>query len=36
VVSRPVESVDLTPTIAKMLGGDARYSSGSLLTEIVT
>jgi hypothetical protein len=36
VVSRPVESVDLTPTIAKMLGCDARYSSGSLLTEIVT
>lgn len=36
VVSRPVESVDLTPTVARMLGCDARYASGSLLTELVS
>jgi hypothetical protein len=34
VVTRPVESIDLTPTIAKMLGCDARYAAGSPLTEL--
>ena len=33
-VDRPVESVDLVPTLARILGANARFSSGHLLTEL--
>jgi hypothetical protein len=34
-VDRPVQSVDLVPTLAHLLGCNARFSSGSLLTEVL-
>ncbi len=34
-VDRPVESVDLVPTLARLLGCDARYASGHVLEELV-
>lgn len=34
-VDRPVESIDLVPTVAKMLGCDASFSAGRLLTEVL-
>jgi hypothetical protein len=34
VVDRPVESVDLVPTLGAMLGFDARFSQGKLVSEV--
>ncbi|MCL6465103.1 MAG: hypothetical protein K6T49_11335, partial [Acidobacterium ailaaui] len=34
VIDRPVESIDLVPTIGARLGFSARYSKGVPLTEI--
>ena len=34
VVDRPVESTDLTPTLGRLLGFDARYSQGKPLAEV--
>jgi hypothetical protein len=33
-VNRPVESIDLVPTLARMLGCNARFCSGHLLKEV--
>ena len=33
-VDRPVESIDLVPTLAHMLGCNARFSAGRVLTEV--
>lgn len=35
LAQRPIESIDLTPTIAAMLGADARHASGRRITELV-
>lgn len=35
IVSRPLESVDLVPTIGRMLGFDARYSTGHVIEELL-
>lgn len=35
VVDRPVESVDLVPTLGSLLGFSARYSQGKPLTEVL-
>jgi hypothetical protein len=35
IVERPVESVDLVPTLGSLLGFSARLSSGKPLTEIL-
>ena len=35
VVDRPVESIDLVPTLAHLLGCNARFASGHLLTEVL-
>lgn len=35
VVDRPIESVDLTPTVAKLLGASARFSQGKPVSEVV-
>lgn len=35
LVQRPIESIDLTPTVAAMLGGDARYARGRRISELV-
>jgi len=34
-VDRPVESIDLVPTLARMLQCDARFARGKLLTEVL-
>jgi hypothetical protein len=34
IVDRPVESVDLVPTIGALLGFDARFSQGKPLPEV--
>ena len=34
-VDRPVESIDLVPTLARMLQCDSRFSKGKLLTEVL-
>ncbi|NYF50711.1 hypothetical protein HDF12_001076 [Edaphobacter lichenicola] len=34
-VDRPVQSVDLVPTLAHLLGCNARFSRGNLLTEVL-
>jgi hypothetical protein len=34
-VDRPVESIDLVPTLARMLQCDARFAKGNLLTEVL-
>lgn len=34
-VDRPVESIDLVPTLARMLQCDARFAKGKLLTEVL-
>jgi arylsulfatase A-like enzyme len=34
-VDRPVESIDLVPTLAKLLGCEARFSQGHPLMELV-
>ncbi len=35
IAQRPVESIDLTPTVAAMLGADPRYARGKRITELV-
>jgi hypothetical protein len=35
IAQRPIESIDLTPTVAAMLGGDARYAAGRRIAELV-
>jgi hypothetical protein len=35
IVDRPVESVDLVPTLGSLLGFDARFSQGKPLTEVI-
>jgi arylsulfatase A-like enzyme len=34
IVDRPVESVDLVPTIGALLGFDARFSQGKPIPEV--
>jgi hypothetical protein len=35
VVERPIESIDLTPTLAATLGADARHAQGHRITELL-
>ncbi len=35
LAQRPIESIDLTPTVAAMLGGNARYARGQRISELV-
>jgi hypothetical protein len=34
-VDRPIESIDLVPTLAHLLGCNARFSRGHLITEVL-
>jgi hypothetical protein len=36
VVDRPVESIDLVPTLSRLLGCNARFAKGHLLEEVLT